>query len=292
MTAPAGPRVLRAPVAVTRTGETVTAVVPVGAGEPVFAGHYPGFPVLPGVCVVECVHRAALAAPPERTAGLRLAAIDSARFRGAVRPGDELTAELVWSADGDAWCCRAEAHTARSRAARVRLRYRAGPPSLGEAEPPRPESGESLGAGEITRLIPHRPPMLLLDRVGALVPGERLTATRTIRGDEPWYAGVPAARAYPAVLLVESWCQAAGVLAAHDADPVPGRLLLGSVLGAELGGAVFPGDQVEHRVRLASSTAGAAVLTGQSAVDGRVVLRVRRVAVALRPAAELEEVGL
>ncbi|MGH3757365.1 3-hydroxyacyl-ACP dehydratase FabZ family protein [Actinophytocola sp.] len=287
MTATAGPCVLRAPVTVTaRNGRAVTAVVPVRAEEPVLAGHYPGFPVLPGVCVIECVDRAALAAPPGT---VELAAIDSARFLGPVHPGDELTVELVWSAEGGDWCCRAEASTVRGRTATVRLRYRDRPPEPEAAGPRGLEAGARLGVDEITRLIPHRPPMLLLDRVDGLVPGERLTATRTVRADEPWCAG---RSAYPAVLVVESWCQAAGVLAVYDAPGLSaesGRvMLLGGVQGVELAGPVSPGDRVEHLVRLSASATDAGVLTGESCVDGRVVLRVRRIVVAMRPAAELE----
>lgn len=272
--------VLREPVEVTRTGETVTATVPIRATEPVFPGHYPGFPVLPGVCVVECVHRAALATLPEQD--LVLAAVDSARFLGPVRPGDDLTVELDWSADGDAWCCRARAGTAGGRTATVRLRYRTDPPEPADAEPSGREDAPRLGLDEITALIPHRPPMLLLDEVPALVPGERLTATRTALAGEPWG---------PA-LLIESWSQAAGVLTIHRAGAESGHvLLLGSLQGIELPGEVRQGDTVTHQVRLSRADRGAAVLTGQSVVDGRVVLRVGRVVVAVRPATELEEVG-
>lgn len=268
---------LREPVTVARTGDTVTATLPVRADEPVFAGHYPHFPVLPGVCVVESVHRAAAATLPEP--GLVLAAIDTARFLGPVHPGDDLTAELSWSADGDAWCCRARASTAGGRVATVRLRYRAAPPAPEPAATlARAEPGTSLDLDGITALLPHRPPMLLLDGVTDLVTGTRLTATRTAVAGEPWG---------PA-LLVESWCQAAGVLALHGEGPDPGRvLLLGAVHGAELAGAVAPGDVVEHRITRSRADPGSAVLTGVSVVDGRMVLLVRRVVVAVRVGAEL-----
>ncbi len=260
------PYVLRAPVAITRTGTTVTAVQAVRADEPVFAGHYPAFPVLPGVGVVECVQRAAQASLPAH--GLVLAAVDSARFLGPVRPGAELTAELTWSADGPVWTCRAEVHAAGGRVATVRLRYSPDPPEPEAADPAEP--GARLGRNEITGLIPHRSPLLLLDEVTGLEPGTRLVATHH-RAE--W--SVP--------LLVESWCQAAGVLTVHGAGPDPRRvLLLGALLGAELVGPVPPGATVEHRVRRDRADPGATVLSGQSCVDGRVVMRVRRVVVAVR----------
>ncbi|MFF5205882.1 3-hydroxyacyl-ACP dehydratase FabZ family protein [Streptosporangium sp. NPDC000396] len=103
-----------------------TTSVGISAGEPVFAGHYPGFPIFPGMCVVECVHRSALATVPAGAEGLLLSAMESTRFVGSVHPGDELTIALKWSGDGDMWRCAAEARTERGEAARVRLRYRAG----------------------------------------------------------------------------------------------------------------------------------------------------------------------
>ncbi|HZN18863.1 MAG TPA: hypothetical protein VFB84_11915 [Micromonosporaceae bacterium] len=134
-------------------GDPVLAVVRVDPAEPVFAGHYPGFPIFPGVCVVECVHRTALAAPPPSPppegsplpspspegaplpgaplsgappAGLVLAAVESTRFLSPVFPHDELTIKLTWSPEGPQWRCAAEVRSARGRVAQVRLRYRTG----------------------------------------------------------------------------------------------------------------------------------------------------------------------
>jgi 3-hydroxyacyl-[acyl-carrier-protein] dehydratase len=106
-------------------GRAVTAVV-IDAGQQVFPGHYPGFPIFPGVCVVECVHQGALAAPPFPGARISLVAVESTRFQSPVFPADTVTSELEWSADGAAWQCRAEVHTRRGRAAQVRLRYEIG----------------------------------------------------------------------------------------------------------------------------------------------------------------------
>ncbi|MFF8034141.1 3-hydroxyacyl-ACP dehydratase FabZ family protein [Streptomyces sp. NPDC016626] len=92
--------------------------------EPVFAGHYPHFPIFPGVCVMECVRRAAETAPPPGTGELRLAAVESTRFLAAVHPGDELTVDITWSPRGGGWRCAAKVATDRGPAASVRLRYR------------------------------------------------------------------------------------------------------------------------------------------------------------------------
>ncbi|WP_448332644.1 3-hydroxyacyl-ACP dehydratase FabZ family protein [Streptomyces sp. DSM 41534] len=100
-------------------------VAVVGASEKVFAGHFPGFAIFPGVCVVEYVQRGALATLPEREPGGRwvLTAVESSRFLSPVSPGDELTSEYVWSRKDGAWRCRASAATGRGPAAQIRLRF-------------------------------------------------------------------------------------------------------------------------------------------------------------------------
>lgn len=91
--------------------------------EPVFAGHYPGLPLFPGVCLVECVHRGAVAARPPGTGELRLAELGSARFVSAVVPGDVLDLALDWKREDGGWRVSAKIGTARGRAATVRLHY-------------------------------------------------------------------------------------------------------------------------------------------------------------------------
>ncbi|KUJ66205.1 beta-hydroxyacyl-ACP dehydratase [Streptomyces albus subsp. albus] len=153
-----------------------------------------------------------------------------------------------------------------------------------------------LTANEIKRVLPHRFPMLLVDRVTELVPGERLTALKAVSVNEPWYEklGDKAAEEeyhYPSVLLVESWCQSAGVLVAWE-DPNPDVLsgqvmLFGGISDVEFPHPVRPGDVVEHRVTLSRSFGDTIIFEGESVVGDQVVLRVDRVTMAMRPASEL-----
>lgn len=94
--------------------------VTIDRDDPIFAGHYPGFPIFPGVGLVECVHRGAQASAP---AELRLAAIESTRFTGPTFPGDELTVSIAWSEVDGGWRCSAEVACPRGPAATVKLRY-------------------------------------------------------------------------------------------------------------------------------------------------------------------------
>jgi 3-hydroxyacyl-[acyl-carrier-protein] dehydratase len=99
----------------------------VDPGEPAFAGHYPGFAIFPGVCVLEFVRLGALATIPDPGRGWALAEVASARFTGPVFPGDELTADLRWKPSGAAWDCTAAVATQRGPAAKIKVRFLAEP---------------------------------------------------------------------------------------------------------------------------------------------------------------------
>ncbi|MFF0478811.1 3-hydroxyacyl-ACP dehydratase FabZ family protein [Streptomyces sp. NPDC004284] len=80
------------------TGTRVTVRVPVERAAAQMVGHYPGFPIFPGVLLVDCVRQAAGAAVGAR---LRLRRIDRARFARPLFPGDELTLSLLVTAGPD-----------------------------------------------------------------------------------------------------------------------------------------------------------------------------------------------
>lgn len=152
-----------------------------------------------------------------------------------------------------------------------------------------------IGVGELKRMIPHRHPVLMVDRVSEVEPGA-LVAHTAISGREPCYRpdggwagdGVgPDPYAYPFGLLLESWAQAAVLLVCWDEpnpDVLTGKLeLISGIRNVTVHGPVYPGDVVEHRVDLVRAVADAAILTGRSLVDGRTVLEVGTFTLARRP---------
>ncbi|MER5493758.1 hypothetical protein [Streptomyces sp. NPDC002490] len=282
-------------------------VVTVASGERVFAGHYPGFPIFPGVCIVEHVHRSALAALPDRAEGApgawRLTAVESTRFLSPVFPGDTMTIRPTWSRDGDARRCKAVVASQRGTAAQVRLRYEAGTaaPTAEAAEAAGtagPDPDTAMGTAAIKEVLPHRYPMLLVDRVLSRADGAHLVAQKAVTCNEPWYQELPPGateddHAYPEVLLVESWCQSAGILIAAERpnpDVLSGQVMLfGSISDIRFARRVRPGEVMEHRVRLSRALSDTVVFEGECVVDGRVVATIGRVVMAMRPAFELTE---
>ncbi|MCA6094674.1 beta-hydroxyacyl-ACP dehydratase [Streptomyces sp. SCA3-4] len=156
------------------------------------------------------------------------------------------------------------------------------------------------GQLEIRKVLPHRFPMLLVDRVTDIVPGERITAVKAVTCNEPWYQrlGPEAAAedyAYPSVLLMESWCQSAGLLATWESpnpDVLDGNVMLfGSVSGLRYHRPVLPGEVLEHRAAISRVLGDNVIIEGESRVGGEPVMTVASAVMAFRPADELRPPG-
>ncbi|MFJ7205953.1 3-hydroxyacyl-ACP dehydratase FabZ family protein [Streptomyces sp. NPDC098789] len=143
---------------------------------------------------------------------------------------------------------------------------------------------------KVTDLLPHRYPMLLVDRVLELVPGEYVRAVKAVTHNEPWYRGISPDTPldYPPALLIESWGQAAGLLASAIADaPVGQVMLFGSVADARFHRPVRPGELIEHRVRITRSLTDSVIFEGSSHSGDDTVMTVTRMVMAFRPADQL-----
>jgi 3-hydroxyacyl-[acyl-carrier-protein] dehydratase len=126
-------------------------------------------------------------------------------------------------------------------------------------------NGRRLGAGglsadEISRLLPHRHPFLLLDRVLELDPPKRAVGLKNVAIAEPWFAGhFPGRAMLPGVLLTECLAQLAGVLIAAEevarpesTDAADGIGVLAEIKRFRFRHPVLPGDQVRLEVTLSS----------------------------------------
>ncbi|GIG91755.1 3-hydroxyacyl-ACP dehydratase FabZ family protein [Plantactinospora endophytica] len=103
--------------------DSAVAIAKVDPGDPVFAGHFPGFPLLPGVYLVELVGQTVRAALPGSYRP-ELEALDRCRFLSPVAPGDELRIEVAFTRSGPELRVTATVNTERGRAAELKLRYR------------------------------------------------------------------------------------------------------------------------------------------------------------------------
>jgi 3-hydroxyacyl-[acyl-carrier-protein] dehydratase len=108
-----------------------------------------------------------------------------------------------------------------------------------------------LEAADIMRIIPHRYPFLLIDRVVELEPGKRVVAIKNVTANEPQFTGhFPGRPIMPGVLMVEALAQA-GAVAVLSLPEYHGKLaLFAGIDECRFKRVVMPGDTLTLTVEL------------------------------------------
>lgn len=130
----------------------------------------------------------------------------------------------------------------------------------------------SLSITEIKEIIPHRYPMLLIDRVEELVVGERIIAKKNVTINEPFFRGhFPHEPVMPGVLIIEAMAQA-GAVALLSIEEFKGKTAyFGGIDKAKFRKKVTPGDTLILEVELLKVKANAGMGKGIAKVDGKKV---------------------
>lgn len=112
---------------------------------------------------------------------------------------------------------------------------------------------KSLDIHKVMRMLPHRYPFLLIDRVLDYTPDESLTAIKNVTINEPFFSGhFPHRPVMPGVLLIEAMAQACGLLSFASEETKPsdtGIFLFVGIDKARFKRQVEPGDQVRFVVK-------------------------------------------
>lgn len=104
---------------------------------------------------------------------------------------------------------------------------------------------------EITKLLPHRYPFLLVDRIIEYVPGEKAVGIKNVTCNEPHFQGhFPERPIMPGVLITEAMAQVGGVLLAQLPNCPEGLSMLTGIDKAKFRRPVVPGDQLVITVTL------------------------------------------
>jgi 3-hydroxyacyl-[acyl-carrier-protein] dehydratase len=127
----------------------------------------------------------------------------------------------------------------------------------------------------IQKLLPHRPPFLLVDRVVSFVPDQKLVAWKGVTMNEPFFQGhFPGTPVMPGVLILEALAQAAALLAVLSLPPgeVAEKITyLMAIDGARFRKPVVPGDRLELEVEVTKHKGAVWKQNGTARVDGQVV---------------------
>ena len=120
--------------------------------------------------------------------------------------------------------------------------------------------------------LPHRFPMLLVDRVEELIVDERIVAIKAVTINEPFFAGhFPGRPIMPGVLIVEALAQAAGILAVESLGLTgSGKLVYFMAIdGAKFRSPVEPGVLLRLEVGFVQKRASVCKFAGRALVDGK-----------------------
>lgn len=127
---------------------------------------------------------------------------------------------------------------------------------------------------QILKQLPHRYPILLVDRVLELEKGVRIKALKNVTINEPFFTGhFPHRPVMPGVLMLEAMAQAAALLAFDALDTTSNDNTLyyfAGIEGARFKRPVEPGDQLVMDVTLVRMKAGIFKFSGVARVDGQV----------------------
>ncbi|HHZ98941.1 MAG TPA: 3-hydroxyacyl-ACP dehydratase FabZ [Candidatus Marinimicrobia bacterium] len=125
----------------------------------------------------------------------------------------------------------------------------------------------------IKKILPHRYPFLLIDRILEMKPGKSLTAIKNVSVSEPFFQGhFPNQPVMPGVLIIEAMAQAGSFLLLHTTDEPEKKLMYFSGIDkSRFRRQVYPGDQIFFKVDLLKLKMGTCKLQGTAYVDDQVV---------------------
>ena len=131
----------------------------------------------------------------------------------------------------------------------------------------------------IKKIIPHRYPLLLVDRIIEMVPGERVVGLKSVTGNEPFFEGhFPDYPVMPGVLIIEALVQTGAVMMLQESEvQIP---LFAGIDKARFRRQVVPGDQLRLELVVLRARAGTCKMTAKAFVDGELAAEAEIMAVA------------
>ena len=130
---------------------------------------------------------------------------------------------------------------------------------------------------QIQKILPHRYPFLLIDRVTAIIPHETLVGFKNVTiGEQIFQGHFPGHPIYPGVMILEGMAQAGGILAFQSMDMTEEEaarkvVYFMSIDGAKFRAPVRPGDRLEYRMSVIKRKGSIWVLSGKAYIDDTLV---------------------
>ena len=138
-----------------------------------------------------------------------------------------------------------------------------------------------LDVDAIQRILPHRYPFLLVDRILELEPDRRVVGLKNVSANEPFFAGhFPGRPVMPGVLIVEALAQTAGILMGEASGLIP--MFMG-IDKARFRRPVTPGDQLRLEVEVLRKRRSVCRVAGRAFVGEDLVAEAEMMAALVAP---------
>lgn len=130
---------------------------------------------------------------------------------------------------------------------------------------------------EIQKILPHRYPFLLIDRVTQIDDNQKLVGFKNVTiGEQVFQGHFPGHPIYPGVMILEGMAQAGGILAFKsmnmtEAQAAEKVVYFMSIDKAKFRSPVRPGDRLEYEISVIKNKGAIWVLQGKAFVDGNLV---------------------
>ena len=130
-----------------------------------------------------------------------------------------------------------------------------------------------LDVNEIMKLLPHRYPFLLVDRVTEIDPGKKIVGLKNVTMNEPFFPGhFPGHPVMPGVLIVEAMAQVAAILVYSSSDDNKGKITyFVGIENTKFRKPVVPGDQLRLELEVIGIRRGIYTFSGKAYVEGKLV---------------------
>jgi 3-hydroxyacyl-[acyl-carrier-protein] dehydratase len=129
-----------------------------------------------------------------------------------------------------------------------------------------------LGIKEIQEIIPHRHPMLLIDKIDELVPGLSAVAYKAVTYNEPFFTGhYPEHPVMPGVLIIEAMAQTGAVITLSKEENKGKLIFFGAINKAKFRKPVEPGCMIRFEVKMVKVKGPVGVGEGKAYVDDQLV---------------------
>lgn len=130
-----------------------------------------------------------------------------------------------------------------------------------------------LDINEIMKVLPHRYPFLLVDKIVEMEVGKSIVGIKNVSINEPFFQGhFPGHPVMPGVLVIEAMAQVAGILAYSSDESIRSKItLFVGIDKARFRKPVMPGDQLRFEIVATGCKRGIWVFDAKAFVDGKLV---------------------